>query len=78
MADEPKEKRKKSLLAAMEKERGYMLGPWQYLTEQDTDFMEAYNNLYNRGLTDGKALPAKTRKFIAIGILAYRGLEEVV
>jgi len=78
MADEPKEKRKKNLLAAMEKERGYMLGPWRYLTEQDTDFMEAYNNLYNRGLTDGKALPAKMREFIAIGILAYRGLEDAV
>lgn len=78
MADQTKEKRKKNLLNAMEKERGYMLGPWRYLAEQDTDFMEAYNNLYNRGLTDGKALPAKIREFIAIGILAYRGLEDAV
>ena len=33
MADETKEKRKKNLLAAMEKERGYMLGPSWALNE---------------------------------------------
>lgn len=78
MADEKADKRKKDLIEAMQKERGYMLAPWIYLTEKDVDFMEAYNNLYNRGLTDGKALPAKVREFIAIGILAYRGLEDAV
>lgn len=40
--------------------------------------MEAYNNLYNRALTDGKALPAKTRELIAIALLAYRGLDIAV
>lgn len=72
------EKRKKDLQEAMQKERGYLQAPWRYLTEHDIDFMEAYNNLYNRGLTDGKALPAKVREFIAMGILAYRGLEDAV
>lgn len=78
MANDNTGKKKQDLLKAMEKERGYMLGPWKFLAEQDVDFMEAYNNLYNRGLTDGKALPARMRELIAIGILAYRGQEEAV
>jgi hypothetical protein len=71
MAGKADEKKKKELIKKMQKARGYMLGPWLYLTEKDVGFMEAYNNLYERGLTDGKALPAKIREFIAIGILAY-------
>ena len=71
-------KRKKKLIEKMQKARGYMPPPWVFLTAKDPDFMEAYNNLYERALTDGKALPAKVREFIAIGILAYRGLGEAV
>jgi alkylhydroperoxidase/carboxymuconolactone decarboxylase family protein YurZ len=78
MAGKADEKRKKELIQKMQKARGYMLGPWLYLTEKDAGFMEAYNNLYERGLTEGKALPAKFREFIAIGILAYRGLDDAV
>jgi len=78
MAGKADQKKKKELIRKMQKARGYMLGPWLYLTEKDVGFMEAYNNLYERGLTDGKALPAKIREFIAIGILAYRGLEDAV
>ncbi len=78
MAAKANEKKKKELIKKMQKARGYMLGPWVYLTEKDVDFMEAYNNLYERGLTDGKVLPAKVREFVAIGILAYRGLEDAV
>jgi len=78
MAGKADEKKKKALIDKMQKARGYMLPPWVYLTEKDPDFMEAYNTLYERGLTDGKALPAKVREFIAIGILAYRGLEDAV
>jgi len=78
MAEKPGENKKKALLQKMQKARGYMLPPWVYLTEKDPGFMEAYNNLYELALTDGKALPAKVREFIAIGILAYRGLEDAV
>ena len=78
MAGKADQKKKKELIRKMQKARGYMLGPWLYLTEKDMGFMEAYNNLYERGLTDGKALPGKIREFIAIGILAYRGLEDAV
>ena len=78
MTDENKENRIQALTERMKKERGYMSPQWAFLTEKDIDFMEAYNNLYNIGLTDGKALPAKTRELIAIVLLAYRGLEDSV
>jgi len=77
MTDE-KKKRIQNLKDAMKKERGYVLPQWEYVTDRDVDFMEAYNNLYNRGLTDGKALPVKTRELIAIALLAYRGLGDDV
>jgi len=77
MADKNDE-RKRNLIKEMKKERGYMPAPWAFLIEKDIDFMEAYNNLYNKGLQDGKALSAKTREFIAIALLAYRGLNEAV
>jgi alkylhydroperoxidase/carboxymuconolactone decarboxylase family protein YurZ len=66
---------KKALIEEMQKDRGYMLPQWGYMVEKDFDFMEAYNTLYKLGLTDGKALPAKTREFVAMGILAFRGDE---
>ena len=75
---EQEEGKKKELLKAMANERGYTLAPWVYLAEKDLEFLEAYNNLYNKGLADGKALPAKTREFIAIALLAYRGLSDAV
>ena len=78
MVDEKTEKKVKDLIEAMKKERGYIPAQWEYLAKKDVDFMEAYNNLYNRGLTDGKALPAKTRELIAIVLLAYRGLDSAV
>ena len=78
MAGKSASKKKEDLLKRMQKARGYMLPPWVFLAENDMRFMEAYNGLYERGLTDGKALRAKVREFIAIGILAYRGQEEAV
>jgi AhpD family alkylhydroperoxidase len=78
MSDESVEKRKKALVAAMSEERGYMPAPWAYMAEKDLDFLEGYNNLYTRGLTDGKALPIKTRELVAIAILAYRGKTDAV
>jgi AhpD family alkylhydroperoxidase len=62
----------------MSKERGYLQPQWAYMVEKDVDFMEAYNKIYSRGLTDGRALPAKVREFIAIALLAFRGRENAV
>lgn len=78
MVDEKSEKRKQNLIEAIERERGRLPVHWAYLAEKDIDFMEAYNTLYNKGLTDGKALPAKTRELIAIALLAFRGRENDV
>jgi AhpD family alkylhydroperoxidase len=78
MKDEKERKRIDDLKKAMLKERGYLYPQWEFVAENDVDFMEAYNNLYNSGLKDGKALPAKTRELIAIALLAYRGLEDAV
>lgn len=73
MKDENVEKRRKDLIERMEKERGYLPAPWVYMANRDVDFLEAYNNLYNCGLTDGRALPVKTRELIVIVLLAFRG-----
>jgi AhpD family alkylhydroperoxidase len=78
MVDRRNAKRIEKLKKAMKKERGYVLPEWAYIAEKDVDFMEGYNNLYEKGLTDGKALPAKTRELIAIALLAYRGLNNAV
>jgi len=78
MAEESEQRKKDRLIKKMEKERGYVYPAWLYMVDKDVDFMEAYNNLYERGLTDGKALPAKTKEFIAIAILAFRGQEKAV
>ena len=76
MKDEKERKRIEALKEAMRKERGYIYPQWEFVAENDVGFMEAYNNLYSSALNDGKALAAKTREFIAIALLAYRGLEE--
>jgi len=78
MAEENKQDKKQKLIKKMKKERGYMPPPWVYMVDKDADFMEVYNNLYERVLTDGKSLAAKTREFIAIAILAFRGEENAV
>jgi len=78
MASENKRAKKQKLMQKMKKERGYLQPTWAYMIDKDVDFMGAYDELYERGLTDGKALPAKTRELIAIAILAFRGRENAV
>ena len=75
MADD---KRVQEYLDKMRKERGpYLPEPWIYLAPKDLDFLEAYNNLYNRALQDGKELPAKYRELVCIGMLALGGYEDI-
>lgn len=62
-----------ALIERMKKDRGYIYPEWEFAARANPDFVEAYNNLYRLALGDGTALNAKTREFIAIGILAYRG-----
>jgi len=69
---------KKNILSRLKKERGYLPAEWAYLAERDPEFMDAYNGLYEKAMTDGKALSAKTKELITIGLLAYRGFEQGV
>ncbi|MEI7903083.1 MAG: carboxymuconolactone decarboxylase family protein [bacterium] len=62
-----------ALIERMKRDRGYIYPEWEFAARADPDFVEAYNNLYRKALTDGAALDAKTREYIAIGILSYRG-----
>ncbi len=78
MADKNGRERLENLLKAVEKERGYMVPSWAYAAEKDYDFFEAYNNLYMKGLTAGKALPVKTKELIAIALLASQRSEDGV
>jgi alkylhydroperoxidase/carboxymuconolactone decarboxylase family protein YurZ len=78
MKQEDEEQRRTVLLEQMRKERGYMHPSFLYLAEKDLDFLAAYNALYRCALNEGKVLPVKTREFIAMAILAYRGLSDGV
>jgi AhpD family alkylhydroperoxidase len=78
MPEKTKQEKIRGLLKKMKAERGYLPPAWVYLAENDVDFAEAYNRLYDIALTDGQALPVKTRELIAIALLAFRGLEGAV
>lgn len=79
MEDEKPEERKRNLLDSMAIGRGYSGPPWwPYLGDKDIEFLEAYNNLYQKCLMDGKVLPIKIRELIAIGIIAFKGYENGV
>ncbi|MHB1042606.1 MAG: carboxymuconolactone decarboxylase family protein [Eubacteriales bacterium] len=70
--DDIKNKAEK-LIAKMIEDRGYIYPEWEFAARSDPDFVEAYNNLYRSALNDGRALSAKTRELIAIGILSFKG-----
>jgi 4-carboxymuconolactone decarboxylase len=78
MLDQTVDQRKEKLLADMAAERGFLPKEWQWVADQDLDFLEAYNNLWRQSSNEGKALPVKTRELIAIAILAFRGSEGAV
>jgi AhpD family alkylhydroperoxidase len=46
---------------------------WTYLIQTDPDMFQAYQNIYEKSLMEGKELPAKYRELICMGILAFRG-----
>jgi alkylhydroperoxidase/carboxymuconolactone decarboxylase family protein YurZ len=73
-----KEKGKDNIMQRIQRVRGYLPDEWAYIAGKDPDFWDTYNALYEKVLSDGKALPAKTRELIAIGVLSYRELEQGV
>ena len=79
MTEEKTDKKVQDYIEKMKKERGgtYVPAPMVYLAQKDLPFIEAYDNLYNASLQDGKALAAKYRELVCIGILAHRGFEDI-
>lgn len=78
MTEEKTDKKVLDYIEKMKKERGpYVPAPMVYLAHKDLPFIEAYDNLYNRSLQDGKELPVKYRELVCIGILAERGFEDI-
>jgi alkylhydroperoxidase/carboxymuconolactone decarboxylase family protein YurZ len=73
-----KDKGKDNIMQRIQRVRGYLPDEWAYIAEKDPDFWDTYNALYEKVLSDGKALPAKIRELIAIGVLSYRELEQGV
>ncbi|MDW8045349.1 MAG: carboxymuconolactone decarboxylase family protein [Nitrososphaerota archaeon] len=78
MGCKEKDEKVRRLLERMKEKRGYVVPEWEFLIKKDPEFFEAYENLYDKSLMDGKALPAKVRELIAIAILAFRGQREAV
>jgi alkylhydroperoxidase/carboxymuconolactone decarboxylase family protein YurZ len=64
-----------ALIARMKEARGYIYPEWEFAARQDPEFVETYNQIYERGLGDGKHVSAKVREFVAIALLAFRGAE---
>ena len=73
-----KEEGKENALKSIQRVRGYLPEEWAYLAEKDPDFWDAYNTLYEKVIVDGKALPAKIKELIVIGVLSYREVEQGV
>lgn len=76
MTTQSAEEKKKALIASMSEERGYLPKPWLYLAEHDTDFLAAYNDIYQRALGEGQSLSIKVRELVCTAILCFRGMED--
>ncbi len=76
MSDDERAQRAEALIARMKAARGYTYPEWEFAARQDPDFVEAYNRLYELGLGEGRHVSAKVREFVAIALLAFRGLEQ--
>ena len=59
----------KKLLEKMKKKRGY-IEPWQeFMAEEDTDFIRAYEEVFDKIGVRSVALPIKYKLLILIGVL---------
>ncbi len=75
-SEEGRGRRAEALIARMQEARGYMYPEWEFAARQDPDFVEAYNRIYELGLGEGRHVSAKVREFVAIALLAFRGLDK--
>lgn len=76
--DADRARRAEELISRMKAARGYIYREWEFAARADPDLVDAYNELYRRSLGDGQVLDAKTREFVAIGILAFRNEAEAL
>jgi alkylhydroperoxidase/carboxymuconolactone decarboxylase family protein YurZ len=74
MVEETKQEKSERLIRETIQRRGYIFPEWEYVCKSDPDFFEKYNDLYGISLGKGGALPVKIKEFIALGILAFKGL----
>lgn len=68
--------RSDALIARMKAARGYIYPEWELAARQHPEFVEAYNQIYELGLGDGRHVSAKVREFVAIALLAFRGADQ--
>ena len=73
--DESRARRSEALIARMTAARGYIYPEWELAARQDPEFVEAYNRIYELGLGEGRHVSAKVREFVAIALLAFRGVD---
>jgi alkylhydroperoxidase/carboxymuconolactone decarboxylase family protein YurZ len=73
--DESRTHRAEALIARMKEARGYIYPEWEFAARQDPEFVEVYNRLYELGLGEGRHVSGKVREFVAIALLAFRGVD---
>ena len=71
-----KANRAEALIARMKEARGYIYPEWEFAAQQDPEFVETYNRIYELGLGEGRHVSAKIREFVAIALLAFRGADK--
>src|SRR3989442_15935204 len=71
-ADNGRGQRAQALIARMKKARGYIYPEWEFAAQQDPEFVEAYNKLYELVLSEGRHVSVKEREYHAIALLPCR------
>jgi alkylhydroperoxidase/carboxymuconolactone decarboxylase family protein YurZ len=74
MKEETKSAKAERLIAEAIKRRGYIHPEWELVCKIDPDFFENYDRLYGSSIGKGGALPIKVKEFVALGILAFKGV----
>jgi 4-carboxymuconolactone decarboxylase len=61
------------ILSKAKEKRGYLLESHRFLAAHDPEFLEAYENLFEKVMTEDRALTVKTKELIVIALLASKG-----
>lgn len=75
MSDDDRALQAEQLIARMKVARGYIYAEWELAARMDPEFTEAYNRIYELALGEGRHVSAKVREFVAIALLAFRGVD---